>query len=413
MRPNSRILPISVFLVSAGAVLAVGSLLPGCAEPTEEAAPLIVEKNYSAPLPAGAFGLRKISDPARIPDFSAAFHLQIGLDQAAERSLHYLSKPSSQRYFPYGPQGEITHHRVVRSLQRFRQTLAQAASPAELDDLIRRRFEVWESVGCDGQGTVLFTGYYRPIFDARLRPDAEFKYPLYRLPGDLVKDEEGNCLGRRLPGGGVGPTYYDRRQIVSSDALAGQELCYLRDPFEAYIVTVQGSAKLRMEDGRYLEIGYVANNGHEYVPIGKLMVADGKIPADELSLGRMIRFFREFPNEIRYYTNQNPRYVFFEPRPGGPFGSLNEQVTPYRTIATDKEIYPRACPTFVQTRLPGYDDGRIVERAYHGFALDQDTGGAIRAPGRCDVFMGTGDAVAELAGRTLAEGKLYYLFARQ
>jgi len=144
----------------AGSLVIACSLLPGCAKPAEEPTPLIVEKDYSAPLPPGAIGLRKITDPSRIPDFSPAYHLQLGLDRAAERSLHYLAKPSSRKYFPYGPNGEITHQRVVRSLEVFRQTLAQAAGPNPLDSLIRRRFEVWESIGCDGQGTVLFTGYY-------------------------------------------------------------------------------------------------------------------------------------------------------------------------------------------------------------------------------------------------------------
>ncbi|MCP4247315.1 MAG: hypothetical protein GY778_09735, partial [bacterium] len=228
------------------------------------------------------------------------------------RSLSYLSKPSSETFFPYGPAGEITHPRLVRSLEVFRDTLAQAGGPAELDALIRDRFEVWESVGCDGQGTVLYTGYYCPIFDARLRPDAEFRYPLYGMPGDLVKDAEGNCLGRRMPDGGVTPTYYDRRQIVSSNALAGKEICYLRDPFEAYIVTVQGSAKLRLADGRYFEIGYVANNGHEYVPVGKLLVEDGKIPRGKLSLIRMNESLQEFPNQLRHYPNRNHRHRHFD-----------------------------------------------------------------------------------------------------
>ena len=396
----------------AACLLTVVWLVPGCPQPAEEPAPVVVKQDFAAPLPPGEVALRRISDPSRIPDFKPAFALRIGLDQAAGRSLNYLSKPSSRSYFPYDPGGEITHQRTVRSLQLFRRTLAEAKNAEQLDALIRRRFEVWESVGCDNRGTVLFTGYYCPIFEARLQPDGEFKYPLYGLPDDLVKDGEGNCLGRRLPDGSVVPVYYQRREIVGRNLPAGKELCYLRDPFEAYIVTVQGSAKLRLADGGYFEIGYAANNGHKYVPIGLLLIADGKIPPGELSLARMMAFFREFPGEIDYYTSRNPRYVFFEQRSGGPFGSLNERVTPYRTIATDKEVYPRAAVAFLQTRLPSFEDGRIVERDYHGFALDQDTGGAIRAPGRCDVFMGTGDAVAELAGRTMAEGRLYYIFAK-
>ncbi len=399
-------------LVLTAAVAAALTLLPGCEKPTEEAVPQIAERDYAAPLPPGKIALRPVTDPSRLPDFGRAFAMQTGLDRAAQRSLNYLSKPSSHKFFPYGPNGEITHQRVVQSLKLFRQTLDDATTPEQLDSLIRGRFEVWESVGCDGRGTVLFTGYYCPIFDARLKPDAEFGYPLYTTPPDLVKDEEGNCIGRRVAGGRTTPGYPDRAAILSSNGMGARPLCYLRDPFEAYVVTVQGSAKLRLADGTYFEIGYSANNGHDYVPIGPMLVDDGKIPSGQLSLARMMAFFKQFPGEIEYYTNRNPRYVFFEPRRGGPYGSLNEPVTPYRTIATDKEIYPRACVTFVDTRLPGWSGDQILERAYGGFALDQDTGGAIRAPGRCDVFMGTGDAVAELAGRTMAEGRLFYLFAK-
>ncbi len=389
-------------------VLAVG-LCGGCEKPSEEIS-LSAEPNYSAPLPVGELALRKVTDPARVPDFAPAFIFQTGLAEAVERSMNYLSKPSSTAYFPYG---EVTHQHAVVSLETFREVLAQARSGAELDSLIRERFDVYESVGYDGTGVVFFTGYYCPIFDARLVRDEEFKYPLYGLPDDLVKDSEGNCKGRRLPDGTIVPNYYDRRDIEMRLPLAGREIVWLRDPFEAYIVTVQGSAKLRLEDDSFFEIGYVANNGFDYVPIGLRLVEDGKIPANRLSLQRMIDFFKLYPNEVSYYTHMNPRYVFFMPKPGGPFGSLNEPVTPYRSIATDKDIYPRACVAFVQTTLPAWEDGRIVQKGYHAFALDQDTGGAIRAPGRCDVFLGTGDAQGELAGRTSAEGRLYYIFLKQ
>ena len=132
---------------------------------------MMVSQDFAAPLPPGQVALRKITDPARIPDFRSAFALRIGLDRAAGRSLNYLSKPSSRSYFPYDPGGEITHRRTIRSLQLFRRTLAEAENAEQLDALVRGRFEVWESVGCDGRGTVLFTGYYCPIFEARLQPE--------------------------------------------------------------------------------------------------------------------------------------------------------------------------------------------------------------------------------------------------
>ena len=132
------------------------------------------------------------------------------------------------------------------------------------------------------------------------------------------------------------------------------------------------------------------------------MVADGKLSDKNINLKAMIDYFKAHPDEIDRYVNQNPRFVFFRSEKGDPRGSLNEPVIPFRTIATDKTVYPRAMFAFVSASLD-----RPV-----GFALDQDTGGAIRAAGRCDVYMGVGDHAAELAGGTYREGRLYYLFIK-
>jgi membrane-bound lytic murein transglycosylase A len=104
--------------------------------------------------------------------------------------------------------------------------------------------------------------------------------------------------------------------------------------------------------------------------------------------------------------------VFFKKEDGPPRGSLNEPVTAFRSIATDKSIFPRGCLTFISTTLPQTRGGTVVNRLYSGFALDQDTGGAIRAAGRCDVYMGQGDTAGKLAGQTYQEGRLYYLFLK-
>ena len=128
----------------------------------------------------------------------------------------------------------------------------------------------------------------------------------------------------------------------------------------------------------------------------------------------MIRYFQQNPDKLDWAMSINKRYVFFTQRSGGPYGSLNVPVTPFRSVATDKQVYPRACVAFLATQLPAHSsDGQIRNHSYDGFALDQDTGGAIRAAGRCDVFMGTGPDVGELAGRTFAEGKIYYIFVKQ
>jgi membrane-bound lytic murein transglycosylase A len=378
----------------------------GCPKPPQPPITTL-PPDYNKPLPPGERALVKLTDPNQFPDFSGGFERKTGLEQAAMYSLEYLSRPSSKQFFPYG---DVTHERAVASVEAFLDVLRNAKSPQELDQTIKQRFDIYISRGCDDKGTVWFTGYYRPIFDARLKSDAEFKYPLYKRPADLEGDPVTGIYHRK--GGGQ---YYTRDQI-DRGALAGHglELCWLRDRFEAYIITVQGSGRLRLPDGSLFDIGYNGNNGYDYTSIGQKLVEEGAISPQELSLQGLIRFFRQHPEKLESALAINKRYVFFIQRSGGPYGSLNVPVTPFRSVATDKQVYPRACAAFLVTQLPAHAaDGQIRNHSYEGFALDQDTGGAIRAAGRCDVFMGTGPDVGELAGRTFAEGKLYYIFVKQ
>lgn len=369
--------------------------------------PQPASKDYGRQLPPGALALRKIP-PEMYPDFSRGFANRTGLEQAVRYSIEYLNKPSSRRYFPYG---EITHARALASLHAILDTLRAATTPQQLDQIIRDRFDVYQSVGCDDIGTVLYTGYYCPIFEGRKQRDAAFRYPLYRAPPDLIKDGEGNTIGRRTPDGRT-VQYPTRREIEEQRQLEGTEIAWLRTAFEAYVVSVQGSAKLRLADGSLWELGYAGNNGHEYKPIAEAMIADGVIRKEDLSLQTLLRYFGQRPDQTERYAWQNPRYIFFKETTGGPYGSIGAPVTPFRSLATDKSIFPRACLTFIDTSLPRVGPGGITPQPTAEFALDQDTGGGIRAPGRCDVYMGIGPDAEALAGRTYAEGKLYYLFVK-
>lgn len=360
---------------------------------------------YSKQLPPGELALRKITEPAEMPDFTEACCDLSNLKAAIGNSMNYLRKPSSKKYFPYSG---IQHKQAEDTLKAFAELIDSGVSCARLNSIIRERFDVYISVGCDNKGTVLFTGYYTPVFDGSKQPDGRFKYPLYSVPDDIVRGPEGITVGRRTGNGSV--PFPPRGGIESS--LKGKELVWLGDPFEVYIAHVQGSAKIRQPGGSLIGVGYAANNGHEYKSIAQKMIDDGKIAKDQLSLSSMILYFKSHPDEVMQYTRLNPRFVFFRFEDGPPRGSINEPVTALRTIATDKSIYPRACLAFFSTTLPRVDGTDVVQQSYSGFALDQDTGGAIRAPGRCDVYMGEGDTAGKLAGQTYREGRLYYLFIK-
>jgi len=389
---------IKITLISISLVI-IFLVLAGC---QKRSAVLIdypeLQKDYTRPLPPGELALRKITDSGQIPDYTKALSDLDGLPEAIDNSLHYLAKPSSRKFYPYG---EITHEHAVKSLQELRKLVVSGLSPAQMNDVLRTKFDTYISVGCDDQGTVLFTGYYTPIFNGSPVRTERFRYPLYKSPANLVKDADGMILGQKGTDGRMS-LYPGRLDIHKSNILAGNELMWLGDPFEVYIVHVQGSAKIRMPDGKIEGVSYDAHNGWDYKSIAPKMIMDGKISKTGISLKAMIDYFKAHPDEVDIYVNENPRFVFFRREAGNPRGSINEPVTPFRTIATDKSIYPRAMFSFTAVDL---------ERPI-GFALDQDTGGAIRAAGRCDVYMGVGDRAGELAGGTYREGRLYYLFVK-
>jgi membrane-bound lytic murein transglycosylase A len=388
------------------ALTAVIFSIIGCHKPQ---ARILVPPQYDRPLAPGQLALRKITNPAEIPDFTDGCHNLANLSTAIDNSLNYLKKPSSRQFYPYA---DITHEQVVRSLSAFKDLLNSGLTGRQLNDAIQQKFDVYESVGCDDAGTVLFTGYYTPIFDGSTVKTGQFQYPLYRQPEDLVKGDQGQILGRRGPDGSISP-YPARAEIENTNMLAGKEIVWLDDPFKCYVAQVQGSAIIRMPNGQLVTYGYAANNGHEYRSIIKELINEGKIPADRVSLASLIDYFKANSSLVRQYTQLNPRFVFFKQSADStPRGSLNEPVIAYRSIATDKSIFPRASLTFITTKLPRQLGIQTYIDPYAGFALDQDTGGAIRAAGRCDLYLGVGDEAGKLAGQTYQEGRLYYLFLK-
>ncbi|MGD0078890.1 MAG: MltA domain-containing protein [Sedimentisphaerales bacterium] len=376
----------------------------------KQQARVIEPTDYDKALPPGQLALRKITNPAEIPDFTDACHNLSNLSESIDNSLDYLKKPSSRGFYPYA---DITHQQVVDSLTAFKELIKSGITGRAINDAIRQRFDVYTSVGCDNAGTVLFTGYYTPIFDGSPVKTSRFQYPLYRQPDDLVKGDNGQILGRRSPSGQLTP-YPARAEIENSNMLQGEEIVWLDDPFKVYVAHVQGSVVIRMSDGSLVTYGYAANNGHDYVSINKVLINEGKIPADRVNLDSMIAFFKANSSLVRQYTQINQRFVFFKKNSAneGPRGSLNEQVIAYRSIATDKSIFPRASLVFFSTKLPRQIGNSTYIDPFAGFALDQDTGNAIRAAGRCDIYLGQGDDAGKLAGQTYEEGRLYYLFLK-
>lgn len=400
-------MPVRVNARGLVAVLVMGWLMAACAQQKVEEAP--AGPDYSRQLRPGESALRLITDPMRLPDLSQAYrNRDVFLLDALDRSKAWFAARSSQQCFPFE---SITHEQALASLLAFEQLLGSTGDEASFSAEVKRMFNVYESVGYNGEGTVLFTGYYAPIFRGSLTRTTQFQHPLYRRPADLATDPKtGEPLGRRLPDGRVA-SYYTRAEIEGSNMLAGSEIVWLEDALSAYIVQVNGSAQIRLPDNSRMFIGYAGKTDRPYVGLGKSMLDAGLLTANELSLPAIRRIYRQNPERVKELMNRNECYVFFTEYPPAkwPCGSLGVKVTPETTLATDKKIYPRGGIVLVDTQQVTISAGK---KRFLRFMLDQDTGGAIQAPGRADIYMGEGDSAEILAGGQYAEGRLYYLFLK-
>lgn len=394
--------------LAVSVVLALSISLAGCKTEPE---PVGEGPDYSRELQPGESALRKLGPGDRLPDMGAAWRVRDPfLYQALDRSIVFFQAPSSkQRLAPWDRYA--SWDQAASSVVAFQQILREETSESAFVERIKREFDIWQTVGYDGKGVVLFTGYYSPEFRGSLTETPEFSFPVYKRPPDLVTDPfTGEPQGRRRSDGSV-EEWPSRRELLQLNAFGGNELVWLRSPLDAYIVEVNGSAKILLPDGTTMFIGYAGKTGRPYVGLGKSMVDAGLIARDKISLKAIMDEYERNPKAVLDLMWRNENMVFFTTYDGGnwPAGSLGVRVTEKETLATDKKVYPPGGVVFVDTKSINFGG---QQQAFRRFMLDQDTGGAIKAPGRGDLYMGQGKAAEILAGGQYAEGTMYYFFLK-
>ena len=267
---------------------------------------------------------------------------------------------------------------------------------------------------------MLYTGYYEPNLSGSLRRDAQYRFPIYACPSDLLTVDlslfNENYAGQRIIGRLAGQTlvpYYDRSMIDAEWVLDGKAdvLAWVDDPVDVFFLQIQGSGKVYLDSGEVLNIHYHTSNGRPYRSIGTLLIEDNQISVDDMSMQKIREYLNDHPDKMAGVFNYNPSYVFFKVEPDGPLGNINVRLTPGRSIALDHRIFPAAALAFIETEKPLVDSAGRIEswQRFSRFALNQDTGGAIRGPGRADLFFGNGPYAEIAAGHLKHTGKLYFL----
>ncbi|MDJ0693085.1 murein transglycosylase A [Mastigocoleus sp. MO_188.B34] len=327
--------------------------------------------------------------------------------RSINHSLRYLKTPTAARVYADYPIEGITLERVRRSLLRFRQLLLKSRTPTQLQDAVRREFEFYKSIGNDGQGTVKFTSYYEPIYEASRQRTSVYKYPLYRLPPDFEQWPQPHPKRLELEG--------KDGLLGDNSPLKGLELFWFRNRLDAYLVHIQGSAKLKLTDGTTTSVGYANGTQYPWTSIGKELLKDGRITRKSASMPGILRHFQLNPEDMDEYLPRWERFVFFRDKGNTPaIGSIGVPVTADRSIATDKSIMPPGALAIINSSFPyPTKEGGLTYRRVSRFVMDQDTGSAIKGPGRVDYFAGRGKIAGDRAGVTGGPGTLYYLLLKE
>jgi membrane-bound lytic murein transglycosylase A len=232
---------------------------------------------------------------------------------------------------------------------------------------------------------------------------------------------------RRTSDGNLVP-YYDRGEILDG-AFDGKhlEICWIKNQTDALTIQIQGSARVRLEDGAVLRINYDGHNGYPFVPLSRILIERNIIPREEMSLERIREWIRANPQSAEEISRENRSFMFFRivglsddrqpagvreaPREREAIGAQGISLTPGRSIAVDNALHVYGTPFFIQADLPLTGEKRSI--SFGHLMIAQDTGSAIVGPARADIFWGSGDRAGQVASHVHHPGNFAMLVPRE
>jgi len=260
-----------------------------------------------------------------------------------------------------------------------------------------------------GESDGFVTGYYEPVIDGSRTPTDVYTVPVYRRPSNLFV--RGVKQGGNLPNKGqvfrkIGRRklvpYYDRGEIEDG-AIAGRglEICWLKNQTDLLFTQIQGSARVKLEDGSTVRINYDAHNGFSYTPVGRVLIERNIIPKDQMSMLRIREWMEQNPDGAKELRRQNRSYVFFREvqlsDKDEAVGAQGVPLTPGRSIAVDKSLHVYGTPFFIEGELP--IESEQSKTPFRRLMIAQDTGSAIVGPARADLYFGAGVEAGKVSGR--------------
>ena len=255
-----------------------------------------------------------------------------------------------------------------------------------------------------GQTEGFFTGYYETEFVGSRVPTDEFKVPIYAAPADAVRKRKSKVFA-----------HFDRTAIENG-ALKGKklEICYVKNPVDAFFAQIQGSTRVKLDNGQLLRLNYVASNGHRYTPVGKFLIDRGIVAKEDMSMDRIRDWMDANPEEGRELRRRNRSFVFFRETALAPqdecIGAQGIPLTAGRSLAVDRKIHVYGTPIWIDADLPILSEK--PDTRFRRLLIAQDTGSAIIGSARADIYFGAGEEIGHVAGRIKQYGQFVMLVPR-
>ncbi|NNE29515.1 MAG: murein transglycosylase A [Saprospiraceae bacterium] len=255
--------------------------------------------------------------------------------------------------------------------------------------------QAYQISGKDNRGQVYYTGYFAPVIAVSDKKEGVFQYPLYRFPSNWI----GKMPTREEIDG--------KQQMLEGLDL---EIAYARNPLDIYFMQVQGSGYIEFPDGRQELLSYEGENDRRYRSIGKYMLEKNYTTPDRVSINSIKKFFKRNPDMVEEILFANPSYVFFKPGRKDVKGAGQVPLTKLHSIAVDPRYIPLG--SVLLSKVPIAN--KKGEFTHHEYRLlhAHDTGGAIKGPGRIDIYSGVGYQGKSLASDTHHFGELWLLLPK-
>ena len=366
------------------------------------------------------FNCLKKLKPKKHPLFIDNLDFQ-GLATSIDHSLEYFKRVPLERKYQYGNQIFNAAHMII-SLETFKAFLENKPSTKALNEFIKSSFIVYEAAGNEDK-EVLYTGYFEPTYDGSLKRSNAYPYPVYSKPEDLLEIDlsvfSAQYKGHKRLKARVHDStkrvvpYYSRKQINSIEDffIKSEPVVWLKSRVDRFFLEIQGSGRIVLDQGDVVRVHYAASNGNAYRSIGRYLIEKNEILKENMSMQAIRTWLEMHPQRMDEVLHHNESFVFFQKEEGGPYGSLGVEVTAFRSIATDRRLFPKGALCFMQAQLPdkiNINPLKEWEKACF-FVLNQDTGGAIKGPARADLFCGNSNYAQFTAGHMNKYGKLFFL----